>query len=121
MPLRSERSTMTDLTALRLYLPHAARAKPTRFWHKLSAPVLSHRLLRAAHHQGIHQVILHAVHAGYLPGRALSHRHVETICPEHPLCIELINSEARLRDFLKTHEEDLDGVQAVLFRCELAL
>lgn len=121
MPLRSEQIGRGDFAALRLYLPHSARAKPTRLWHRISAPVLSQRLLRAAHHQGIRQVVMHAVHAGYLPGRAPSHRHVETTPPEHPLCIELIDSEARLRNFLQTHKDDLDAVQAVLFHCELAL
>jgi len=39
----------------------------------------------------------------------------------HPLCIELIDAEERLRKFLHEHAEELRHVQAVLFRCELAI
>jgi len=112
---------MSDLTALRLYFPQAARAKPTRFWHHLTAPALSHRLITAAKRAGIQQALVHNVHAGFLPGQKLSHHHVETAPARHPLCLELIDSEARLRDFLRQHAEELHHVRAVLFRCELAL
>ena len=110
---------MKDMTALRLYFPQSARAKPTRFWHHLSAPALSHRLLTAARRSGIQQALLHSVHAGYLPGKKLSHSHVEATPAHHPLCIELIDIEAHLRKFLHQHADELQDVQAVLFRCEL--
>jgi len=112
---------MNDMTALRLYFPQSARAKPTRFWHHLSAPALSNRLLMAARHSGIHQALLHSVHAGYLPGKKLSHHHVEGASAHHPLCIELIDIEERLRAFLHEHADELRHVRAVMFRCELAL
>ncbi|WP_374513841.1 hypothetical protein [Niveibacterium sp.] len=111
---------LSDLTALRLYLPQSARAKPTRFWHHLSAPVLSHRLLHAARHAGIRQALLHSVHAGYLQGQKPTHHHVEASASHHPLCLELIDSEATLRAYLAAHADELKGVQAVFFRCELA-
>jgi PII-like signaling protein len=109
---------MKDLTALRLYFPQSARAKPTRFWHRLSAPALSHRLLTAARRSGIHQALLHSVHAGYLAGEKLSHQHMESSPAHHPLCIELIDMEDQLRRFLHDHAEELRHVRAVLFRCE---
>lgn len=112
---------MQNMTALRLYFPQSARAKPTRFWHRLSAPALSHHLLNAARHSGIHQALLHSVHAGYLPGKKLSQQHIESTPAHHPLCIELIDAEERLRKFLHEHAEELRHVQAVLFRCELAI
>lgn len=31
---------MSELTALRLYFPLSAKAKATRFWHRLTAPML---------------------------------------------------------------------------------
>jgi PII-like signaling protein len=111
---------MNDMTALRLYFPQSARAKPNRFWHRLSAPALSNRLLTAARRAGIHQALLHSVHAGYLPGEKLSHHHHESTPAHHPLCIELIDIEERLRAFLQDHADELCHVRAVLFRCELA-
>lgn len=112
---------MNDLTALRLYFPQSARAKPTRFWHHLTAPALSHRLLLAAKRAGIQQALLHSVHAGYLQGKKLSHHHLETAALNHPLCIELIDNEMRLRKFLHDHGDELQHVRCVLFRCELPL
>lgn len=91
---------MQNMTALRLYFPQSARAKPTRFWHHLSAPGLSHHLMKAARDTGIHQVLVHSVQAGYLPGKKLSHQHVETTPVNHPLCMKLIDAEDRLRHFL---------------------
>ena len=112
---------LKDLTALRLYFPQSARAKPTRLWHHLSAPALSNRLLTAARRAGIHQALMHSVHAGYLPGKKLSHQQLEGAPAHHPSCIELIDVEERLRKFLADHAEELLHVRAVLFRCELAL
>lgn len=112
---------MESMSALRLYFPLSARAKGTRLWHRLSAPMLSHRLLAAARRAGIHQALLHSVHAGYLAGHKYSHHHVEAVPGHHPLCIELIDSEECLRKFLHDHAEELRQVRAVLFRCEVAL
>ena len=64
---------------------------------------------------------MHSVHAGYLPGKKLSHQQLEGAPAHHPSCIELIDVEVRLRKFLADHAEELLHVRAVLFRCELAL
>lgn len=112
---------MQNLSALRLYFPNSARTKPTRFWHRLSAPTLGHYLLKAAHRSGIRQALLHNVHAGYLSGQKITHHHIEVISPHHPLCIELIDTEEQLRKFLHEHTEELQHVQAILFQCELPI
>ena len=48
---------MSELIAVRLYFPVAARAKPSSFWHRLSQPSLAGHLLKAAKHSGIEQVV----------------------------------------------------------------
>lgn len=110
---------MTDLTSLRLYFPVSARAKATRFWHRLSAPALSHHLLQCAQRASIQQAVMHRVHSGYLPGSKIAHEHAETVPAHMPQCIELIDSEGRLRKFLADHAEELRHVRAILYRCEL--
>lgn len=112
---------MTETTALRLYFPISAKAKATRFWHKLSAPALAHHLVAVAHRAGIAQVTLHHVTAGYLPGEKMSHHHPDVSSMRHPQCLELLDSEKQLRKFLHDHHEELTKVRAVLFRCELPL
>lgn len=111
---------MSDLTALRLYFPQAARAKPTRFWHHLTAPALSQRLLSAAKRAGIQQALLQSVHSGYLPGQKMTHHHIESAPAQHPICLELIDAEEQLREFLRQHRDELHHVRAIFFRCELA-
>jgi hypothetical protein len=37
--------TINEHCALRLYFPTSAKARRTRFWHRLGAPSLSHHLL----------------------------------------------------------------------------
>jgi PII-like signaling protein len=112
---------MNDVTALRLYFPQTARAKPTKFWHRLSAPTLGHRLLTAARQNGIQQALMHTVHAGYLPGQKLSHLHVESAPAQHALCIEMIDTEERLRHFVHVHADELHHVRAVLLRGEIPI
>lgn len=112
---------MSDLSALRLYFPHTARAKPTKFWHRLTAPALGHRLLAAARRSGIKQALMHSVHAGYLQGNKVTHLHIESLPAQHPLCLELIDAEDRLRSFLREHADELHHVQTVLFRCEVPI
>lgn len=110
---------MSELTALRLYFPLSAKAGAGRFWQRLTAPMLGQHLLGCARRAGIQQVILYPVRAGYLPGEKFA-QHVSEAQPGHlPQCIELIDSETRLRRFLREHAQELQKVRAVLFRCEL--
>ncbi|MFT3814666.1 MAG: hypothetical protein QM740_15020 [Acidovorax sp.] len=110
-----------QLAALRLYFPAATKAQATRFWHRLSAPALAQHLLKVAKAAKLHQAILHQVSSGYLPGERLSHHHPELTDMRHPQCLELLDAEHRLRDFMHAHAEELRKVHAVLFLCELPL
>ncbi|MPT05138.1 MAG: hypothetical protein E2582_13095 [Delftia sp.] len=109
------------LAALRLYFPGASSAKATRFWHRLSAPALAHHLLVAAKNAHIRQAMLHRVSSGYLPGERLSHSHAEVLDMRHPQCLELLDSEQRLRAFMHEHAGELNKVHAVLLLAELPL
>ena len=109
---------MSELIAVRLYFPVAARAKPSSFWHRLSQPSLAGHLLKAAKHSGIEQVVLHPVHAGYMNGDPLEHLHMDRASKGLPICLELMDTEANIRRFLAKHADDLTGVRTILFRCE---
>lgn len=113
--------TNAPLAALRLYFPTGAKARVTRLWHHLSAPALAHHLLAVARQADIVQAMLHPVSGGYLPGGRLSHHHPELTGMGHPQCLELLDTEQRLRGFLREHAEELRKVHAVLFLCELPL
>lgn len=110
-----------DLIALRLYFPSGSRAKATRFWHRLSAPALAQHLLAVARQAKIQQALLYQIGSGYLPGERLTHHHPEVQAMRHPQCLELLDSEDRLRAFMHEHSEELRKVRAVLFVCELSI
>ncbi|MGJ7505605.1 MULTISPECIES: hypothetical protein [unclassified Variovorax] len=117
----SNSTNVHRLTALRLYFPAGSRARATRFWHHLSAPVLAQHLLAVARRAKIQQALLHQISSGYLPGERLTHHHPEVSGMKHPQCLELLDSEERLRAFMHEHAEELRKVRAVLFLCELPL
>lgn len=109
------------LTALRLYFPANSRATATRFWHRLSAPALAQHLLAVARRAGIQQALLYPVSSGYLPGERLTHHHLEGQAMRHPQCLELLDSEERLRAFMQEHVEEMHKVRSVPFACELPM
>ncbi len=74
-----------------------------------------------ARQANIAQAMLHQVSSGYLPGERLSHHHPELTGMRHPQCLELLDTEQRLREFMREHAEELRKVHAVLFLCELPL
>jgi len=118
-PNKTSEQTMSELTAVRLYFPLSARAKGKHFWHRLTTPGLGHHLLRAAKLAHIQQAVMLPVTSGYLPGEKLQHDHFEGRPAKLPQCIELVDTESKLRRFLHDHKADLEGVRAVLYRCEL--
>ena len=65
------------------------------------------------------QAMLHQISSGYLPGEQLSHQHPEISGMRHPQCLELVDTEERLRDFMREHADELRKVHAVMFLCEL--
>jgi H+/Cl- antiporter ClcA/PII-like signaling protein len=109
---------MKPVTALRLYFHHGAKVHGKTRWHHLTAPQLHWHLPRLAKDFGIEQVVLHRVHMGYLRGDDLHHDHHEVTPHRLPQCLELIDHEAKLREFVAVHRADLKHVRIVLIRGE---
>lgn len=114
-------ASKAGLIALRLYFPMGSKANVTRFWHHLSAPALAQHLLAVAKHAQIHQALLYQIASGYLKGERVTHHHPEVSAMRHPQCLELLDTEERLRSFMREHAEELRKVRAVLFVCEVPL
>jgi PII-like signaling protein len=112
---------MSTIMSLRIYFHGSEKALPTRRLHRFFKPSLASYLLRHASHDGIEQVVMHHVQAGYLKGKRMAHYHVETAHAHLPQCIEMIDREHKLRGFLQHHAAHLLGVRAVFLPCELAL
>ena len=110
------------LIALRLYFPHSARVVHSRMWHHINRPALATHLLTLARRESIGQALLHHVEAGYLSGDThVRHRHVEHSHKKLPQCLELIDTESKIRAFWAAHRHELADVSAMFFLpCEEA-
>ncbi|MGE8258321.1 MAG: DUF190 domain-containing protein [Stenotrophomonas sp.] len=100
------RPTEGTLAAMRLYFPASSLAGAKTLWHRVIPRRLSGYLLQAAHEEGIQQAIHHHVVAGYLRDDPLSHGYGENSPMKHPHCIELIDTEQRLRAFAARHADE---------------
>ena len=109
------------MMAVRLYFPMAARRRSTRYSHRLAAPALGNHLLACARRAHVEQAVMHAIAAGYLPGEKLAHQLAEGTSGRLPQCIELVDTERRLRKFLHDHVDELSQVRVVLYRCEIGV
>lgn len=113
-----ENNSVPYLASLRLYFHQGARLKQTTVWQKLTAPTLSMHLPTCAKTFGIQQVVLHRVAAGFLQGDPLHHDYGEIPPHRLPQCLELVDRAGKLRQFVEKHQADLQGVRAVLVRCD---
>lgn len=111
---------MSKLISLRLYFHHSAKARPTKLWHRVARPSMARHLLTHAKLAGIEQALLHRVQAGFIRGDRIHHEHVEHVHHRFPHCIELIDLEAKVRDFWHRHGGELHDVHAVFLPCERA-
>lgn len=105
---------MHTLATLRIYIPSGTRVKASGFVKKLTAPPLSHYLLRQARAEGIPQAIILNVSAGYLVGMKISYSHQEIKAVAHPECLELVGEENVLKQFLITHRFEVKGILCIL-------
>ncbi|HBS8349580.1 TPA: hypothetical protein MAT86_002205 [Klebsiella aerogenes] len=109
---------METLSTLRIYIPSGTRVKASGFMKKLTAPPLSHYLLRQARAEGVPQAIIHNVSAGYLAGMKISYSHYEIKAGAHPECLELIGHVAELKKFIADYEEHLEGLHCIISMSE---
>ena len=102
---------------LRIYLPISAKVKGERsFWQKLFGSSLGGHLAKEAKAFGIEQALIQRTFAGYLKGQNLAYD-ISEVTPENfPQCIELLDSEERLRAFIDKERLQLLGCRAYLFQ-----
>lgn len=100
---------------LRIYMKQSEQAKNlVGFWQKIFNPGLAFHLIKGAKAFGIEQAIVQKVSSGYLKGAALAFDMVEVAPLNLPLCLELIDSEERLRKFLNEHTAELENCRVVM-------
>ena len=106
---------MTEKAILRIYMPMSAQfSGPRTFWQKLFGPSLGGFLVKKAKEFGIEQAILQRIMGGYLKGRKLAFEQGEIIPPDLPQCVELIDHENKLKQFLEAYREQITNCRVIL-------
>jgi PII-like signaling protein len=107
------------ITILRIYMPVSARAKAPinkTFLQKLFGLPLAGFLLREAKRSGIRQALYQRVEGGYLNAEKLVFDQVEAAPPSLPACVELIDEEAKLRDFVFRMQSEMADCRVIIFQ-----
>jgi PII-like signaling protein len=103
---------------MRIYFQNRVRLRGEGFWGKFFAPSLGSHLIKSAKKFGIEQAVHQPIIAGYLKGDPISYDISDVPPPKLPSCVEMIDHENRLRDFLKDHEHELKDARIVLVKSE---
>ena len=107
-----------DSTIMRIYMTASARAKTNELstWQRIFNSSLSSFTIKKAKESGIEQAIIQKIPGGYLKGKKLAFDMVEVIPPDLPQCVELIDSESKLRSFFEKFKDNFQGCKVVLFK-----
>lgn len=97
-------------------MPISAKPKGLTFWQKLWKGSLSWYLAQKAKEFGIEQAIIQRISGGYLKGNKLVSNISESIPDDFPSCLEMIDTEEKLRSFVLKFKDQIEGCRVLLFR-----
>lgn len=104
---------------LRIYMTISDKAPgDPSIWKDLFGGSLAHYLAKQAKEFGISQATVQRVSAGYLKGHKLVVAIPELITPDLPQCVELIDSENNLREFIANNTAALKSCSYILLKPE---
>src|SRR5579863_44660 len=115
--IRKETPIM-DVTVLRLYFRQGKKLRRQGFWKNLFSPNFGTYLIKEAQKSGIEQAVYQPVFGGYLKGDPVSMDLSEPSPARLPQCVELIDKEAKITEFLEAHRAALAGIRIVILRSE---
>lgn len=107
-----------DSTIMRIYMTASAKvdSKKLSTWQRIFNNSLSSFTLKKAQESGIEQAIIQKIPGGYLKGKKMAFDMVEVVPPDLPQCVELIDSENKLRSFFEKFKDNFQGCKVVLFK-----
>jgi len=103
-----------NVTILRIYLEYGMSIKNASFWKKLWNSSLRELLLKSAKESNMEQANIFIAKTGYLNYGNISHNHSEIPSVKNPVCLELIDEEPKIYQFLEFNKEHLKQVKVVL-------
>lgn len=103
-----------EVTIARLYFNYGQRLKEQTLWKSLWNNSLSYFLLKKAKESNIEQANLFIAKAGYLNYENIKNNRSEIPTLENPVCIELIDNDANIKQFLERNNDNLKEVKIIL-------
>ena len=105
-----------DLSIVRIYFRHGQKVNEASFWKRLTSHNLGHFLLKKAKQDNIYQASIFTAKAGYLQGDQISVDISEIPPHKNPVCLELLDTEINLKNFLTNNKDLLLETHVILLK-----
>jgi PII-like signaling protein len=103
-----------NITIARLYFNYGQSIKGQTFWKRLWNNSLSDFLLKKAKESNIDQATLFTAKAGYLNYEDIKNNISEIPPLKNPVCIELVDNDNKIKQFLELNKENLKEVKTII-------
>lgn len=98
----------------RIYFEYGASVKKQSFWKKLWNNSLGEFLLKKARESNIEQANIFIAKSGYLNYKDISYNISEIPALNNPACLELVDSEIKINQFLEHNRDNLKQAKIIL-------
>ena len=98
----------------RIYFEYGASVKDQSFWKRLWNNSLSELLLKKAKESNIEQANIFIAKSGYLNYKTITYNISEIPALKNPACLELIDNESEINQFLKLNKDHLKQAKIIL-------
>lgn len=104
-----------NINIMRIYFGYGQQAKGQSFWQRLWNNNLGQLLLKRAKEMNINQAAIFVAKAGYLHNDSISFNSSEIPSNENPVCLELIDTPKKLKNYLIKNKALLSDTNIILF------
>ncbi len=116
-----EMKKMKDLTTIRIYFNNGQKIKNQSFWSRLFSSDFSAELMKRAKAFDLKQVLHLHVSKGYFDNQKINWGVTEIQHFKHPHIIEIIDSEAKINQFLKEQRNLLHECKTLIVKNEVLI
>ena len=103
-----------NITIARLYFNYGQSIKGQSFWKNIWNNSLSDFLIKKAKESNIEQTNLFIAKAGYLNYQSIKNNISEMPALNNPVCIELIDNDTKINQFLEINKVNLKEVKIII-------
>lgn len=106
---------------LRIYFESGAKVESHGFWKKMWNSSLREHLLKKAKEINIKQALCFEAKSGYLNYENIKHHVSEVSHLHHPICLEIIDMDEKIREFSELNKQHLNNVTVIILNPDLEI